>query len=81
MPHVVIKLWPGRAESVKQELVKRIQNEMMDVLKVGEDAVSIAIEEIAKEDWGREVYKKDIVDKPDTLYKKPGYEYAEWKTK
>jgi 4-oxalocrotonate tautomerase len=41
--------------------------------KCGEELVSVAIEEIKPEDWAEKVYKPDILDKPEKLYKKPGY--------
>jgi hypothetical protein len=33
----------------------------------------VAIEEIQQEDWAEKVYKPDILNKPEKLYKKPGY--------
>jgi 4-oxalocrotonate tautomerase len=35
--------------------------------------VSVAFEEVAPEDWPEEVYRPDILEKADTLYKGPGY--------
>jgi len=29
------------------------------------------------QDWAEQVYKPDIVNKPETLYKKPGYGLSE----
>jgi 4-oxalocrotonate tautomerase len=34
----------------------------------------IGFEEIKSKDWKEKVYKPDIQNKWDTLYKKPGYE-------
>ena len=77
MPHIIVKLWPGRSEEVKKELVKELEISMLKVLKVSSDHISISIEEVTSENWGREVYKKDIVDKENLLYKKPSYKYEE----
>ncbi len=41
---------------------------------VDEDAVSIAIEDVRKEDWVEQVYRPDILAKMGTLAKKPGYD-------
>jgi 4-oxalocrotonate tautomerase len=49
----------------------------MDVLNYGEESVSVAMEEVAPEDWAEQVYKPDIVNKPDQIYKKPGYDLSE----
>ena len=35
--------------------------------------VSVGIEDIAPQDWTAKVYKPDIIQKRDTLYKNPGY--------
>ena len=45
----------------------------MDTLDSSEASVSIAFEEIDSQDWGEKVYKPDIQDKWDKLYKTPGY--------
>jgi 4-oxalocrotonate tautomerase len=43
------------------------------VLNCGEDAVSVAFEEVEQQDWAEKVYKPEIQDKWNTIYKKPGY--------
>jgi 4-oxalocrotonate tautomerase len=45
----------------------------MAITHVGDDAVSVAIEEVAPGDWGDQVYKPDILNSAGKLYKKPGY--------
>ncbi|MGH8427789.1 MAG: tautomerase family protein [Gammaproteobacteria bacterium] len=73
MPHVIIKLWPGKSETQKKRLADAIAKDVMEVLSYGEEPVSVAMEEIASRDWAEKVYEPDIVDKPDQLYKQPGY--------
>lgn len=73
MPHVIVKLWPGKSEQQKKRLADAIARDVMRVLNYGEESVSVAMEEVAVGDWAEKVYKPDIVDKPDKLYKKPGY--------
>ena len=73
MPHVIVKLWPGKTEQQKKELAVRITKDVMDVLDYGEESVSVAMEEIKSEDWEEKVYKPDILKNPEKLYKKPGY--------
>ncbi|HET7633912.1 MAG TPA: tautomerase family protein [Burkholderiales bacterium] len=74
MPHVIVKLWPGKSEAQKQWLADAITKDVMSVLNYGQESVSVAMEEIASKDWAEKVYKPDIVGKPKQLYKKPGYE-------
>jgi 4-oxalocrotonate tautomerase len=77
VPHVIVKLWPGETEKQKQQLAERITQDVMDVLHYGDESVSVAFEEIAAKDWAEKVYKPDILNKPEKLYKKPGYDLSE----
>ena len=74
MPHVIVKLWPGPSEEQKERLAQEIVKDVVDCLGSGEHSVSVAIEEIAPDDWAAQVYRPDIVANADRLYKKPGYE-------
>ena len=74
MPHVVVKLWPGKSEQQKIQLTEEIVKDVMSVLHAGEASISVAIEEINPEDWAEQVYKPDIQDKRQNLYKEPGYD-------
>ncbi|MEZ5364262.1 MAG: tautomerase family protein [Bryobacterales bacterium] len=73
MPHVIVKLWPGKSEQQKERLAKRVTEAVTETLLYGEESVSVAIEEIASSDWAEQVYEPDIRAKPETLYKRPGY--------
>ena len=46
---------------------------MSKTLGYSDDAVSVSIEDVAPKDWAEKVYRPDITDKPEQLYKKPGY--------
>jgi len=74
MPHVIVKLWPGKTEKQKERLAEKIAKDVMDVLNYGEESVSVGFEEISAKEWKEKVYKPDIKDKWDKLYKTPGYE-------
>jgi 4-oxalocrotonate tautomerase len=74
MPHVIVKLWPGKSEEQKKRLAAAITKDVMSVLHYGEESVSVAMEEIPAEKWVEEVYKPDIERNPDKIYKKPGYD-------
>jgi 4-oxalocrotonate tautomerase len=73
MPHVIVKLWPGESEQKKKKLADEITRAVMTTLRYGEESVSIGFEEVESKDWMETVYKPDILDKFDTIYKKPGY--------
>ena len=74
MPHIIVKLWPGKSEAQKKELAERITKDVMSVSKYGEESVSVAMEEVSSREWMKKVYKPDIQEKWETLYKEPGYD-------
>jgi 4-oxalocrotonate tautomerase len=73
MPHIIVKLYAGRSEQQKAEIAEAVAQAVMASAGSAERSVSVAIEDVAPEDWADKVYKPDILDKPDQLYKKPGY--------
>jgi 4-oxalocrotonate tautomerase len=77
MPHVIVKLWPGKSEAQKTRLAEAITQNVMDILHYGEESVSVAMEEIEAKDWVAKVYRPDIKENPDNLYKKPGYDESD----
>ncbi|MDB5345358.1 MAG: 4-oxalocrotonate tautomerase [Schlesneria sp.] len=77
MPHVIVKLWPGKSEKQKAQLAEAITKDVMDVLGYGEESVSVSMEEVEARNWAEKVYEPDIQSKPTQLYKKPGYDLSE----
>jgi len=74
MPHVIVKLWPGKSEQQKKKLAKEVTKAVMSTLNYGEESVSVGIEEVKPQDWTDQVYKPDILGKREIIYKEPGYE-------
>jgi 4-oxalocrotonate tautomerase len=77
MPHVIVKLHAGRTERQKAKLSEDVTKAVMAALRLGEDSVSVAIEDVRPQDWVEHVYKPDILGNLDRLYKKPGYDPLE----
>lgn len=73
MPHVIVKLWPGKSEQQKAQLAEAITKDVMEIFGYCQESVSVAMEEIKSQDWAKLVYEPDIINKPNQLYKKPGY--------
>ena len=46
----------------------------MDILRYREESVSVAMEEVKSQDWVERVYKPEITNNLDKLYKRPGYD-------
>jgi 4-oxalocrotonate tautomerase len=73
MPHVIVKLWPGKTDQQKKQLAAEIAESVMKTLHYGEKSVSVAFEDVEAKDWAAKVYRADIVGNEKNLYKKPGY--------
>jgi 4-oxalocrotonate tautomerase len=71
MPHVIVKLWPGKSEQQKSRLAEAIAKDVMRVLNYGEESGSVAVEEVSSQDWAEQVYKPETENSPETLYKRP----------
>ena len=73
MPHVIVKLWPGKTDEQKSRLADAIAREVMAHLGSSEASVSVSFEDVPKEDWAEQVYRPDIAAHPQRLFRKPGY--------
>ena len=73
MPHVIVKLYPGRTEDQKNRLVDEIVRDVVEIAKCAEKSVSVSIEEVHPDEWTEKVYKPDILNGAGALYKEPGY--------
>lgn len=73
MPHVIVKLWPGKSDAQKRELSAAIVGGVTGVLGYSDESVSVGFEEVPSAEWTSRVYGPDIQDRWDTLTKQPGY--------
>ena len=73
MPHVIIKLYPGRTDEQKKKLANEIVKDIVAIAKCEETSVSVAIEEVEPGNWAEKVYKPDILHNKGHLIKTPGY--------
>ena len=73
MPHVIVKFYPGRSDEQKTRLAEEIVKDVVTIAKCEEKSVSVVFEEIKPEDWAEKVYRPDIIENQQRLYKKPGY--------
>ncbi|MGH7020168.1 MAG: tautomerase family protein [Brevundimonas sp.] len=73
MPHILVKLMPGRSDAQKQALSDAIVREGMKALGNDADAFSVAFEEVPAAEWDDRVFEPDILDHWNRLTKEPGY--------
>lgn len=70
MPHIVVKMYPGRSEEVKEDFAKKVQKLTVDELSCQPGHVSVSVEDIQPENW-----KDEVVDKirPEDLVIEPNF--------
>ncbi|SEC47505.1 4-oxalocrotonate tautomerase [Rhizobiales bacterium GAS188] len=73
MPHVIVKMYSGKSDTQKSAIAEEVAKAIMKATGHGEESVSVSIEDVAPKDWAEKVFRPDIIGKPDSLYKKPGY--------
>lgn len=74
MPHIIVKWYPGRSDAQKEELARAITRDVAAIAGCSETSISVALEEVTPEAWTETVYRPDILQKEDTLIRKPGYD-------
>jgi ribosomal protein S18 acetylase RimI-like enzyme len=73
MPHIIVKLYPGRSKDQKKQLAREIVKNVREIAICEEKSVSVAFEEVAPDDWAQTVYQPDIIEKKGNLVVTPGY--------
>ena len=79
MPHITVKLYPGRSSEQKKKLARAIVENVTQIAICEKKSVSVAFEEVAPEDWEESVYRPEILHKKEQLVIKPGYNPLERK--
>jgi 4-oxalocrotonate tautomerase len=72
MPHVNVKMYPGRSQAQKQSLSEEMVAAIKRVLGSADHSISVVIEDVSPEAWGETVITPEIDGKPDKVFKKPG---------
>ena len=70
MPHITIKLYPGRTEEVKKEIAEKTRDFLMKEMNMEAKYFSVSVEEVEKENWPKEVESQ--ID-PKNLYVKADF--------
>lgn len=74
MPHVIVKLYTGKSKQQKAAMSEAVTKAVVETLGYGRNSVSVSVEDVDPKDWTTDVYGPDIIDKPETIFKKPGYD-------
>ncbi|WP_058910098.1 tautomerase PptA [Entomohabitans teleogrylli] len=76
MPHIEIKYFPRElSDQEKQTIAAQMCQILKDHFGSKEEALSVAMIDVAADRWKEEVYDPQIMGQADYLVKKPGYSY------
>jgi 4-oxalocrotonate tautomerase len=77
VPHIVVKVREGYAPAKKARLATALVQAIVATLDCPTFDVSVGIEDVRPADWVEDVYQPDILGKPKTIYKQPGYRFSD----
>jgi 4-oxalocrotonate tautomerase len=72
MPHISVKMFPGRTQEQKQALTQALTKAMIEAIGAKPETISVGIEDVAKDAWDTTVAKPEIQGKPATIFRQPG---------
>lgn len=55
MPHIDVKMFPGRSEEIKKNLAEKLRETAAKELGVDEAVLSVSVGDVEKENWNKEV--------------------------
>ena len=58
MPHISVKMYPGRTQEVKEDFARKLQKLTIEQFGCKEEHVSISVEDIEPEHWQKEVVEQ-----------------------
>ncbi len=62
MPHIAIKMYPGRSEELKKEIAVKTRGFLAQEMGMEEKFFSVSVEDIEKDQWQEEVVDKIAKD-------------------
>lgn len=62
MPHIAIKMYPGRSEELKKEIAEKTRDFLAKEMGMEEKFFSVSVEDIEKDKWQKEVVDKIAKD-------------------
>lgn len=58
MPHIAIKMYPGRSEELKKNIAEKTRDFLAQEMGMEKKFFSVSVEDIEKENWQEEVVEK-----------------------
>ena len=78
MPHVVVKMHPGRTEKQKRDCAKGVALAVMDAIGVEDVLMSVSVMEIPVDEWDAKINGIDRKDPDAVLYIPKGTKLDTW---
>lgn len=78
MPHVIVKMHPGRTEKQKKDCARNVALGVMEAISVEDELMSVSIMEIPVEEWDAKINGVDRVDPDAVLYIPKGTKKETW---
>ena len=58
MPHIAIKMYPGRSQELKKEIAEKTRDFLAQEMGMEEKFISVSVEDVEKDKWQEEVVDK-----------------------
>ncbi len=78
MPHIIIKLWPGRTMEQKRAVCVPIGKALHEATGIDLAHISVSIEEVPQEEWDGKIRKGELVEKASEIVIPEGTKAEDW---
>ena len=72
MPHITVKMYPGRSDEIKRAFAEKLVEATSEALSVPKSGVSVSVVDIPRDEWDELVTKPEIEARPSEVYIRPG---------
>ena len=56
MPHIIVKIWPGKSKQQKKDLAEDFKIKMNESWGIPKNVITIAFDEVKPEEWYEKVH-------------------------
>ncbi len=78
MPHIVIKLWPGRTMEQKRAVCIPIGVALHEATGIELSHISVSIEEVQPEEWDGKIRNGELIQKASEIVIPEGTSAEDW---
>lgn len=78
MPHIIIKLWPGRTMEQKRAVCIPVGIALHDATGIELSHISVSIEEVQPDEWDEKIRKGELVRRASEIVIPEGTKPEDW---